>query len=157
MLCLADIQELWDLRELGFDVMVVKHNYSTKHQTKYLGQPNQDYERKNWSSLMLINCGNTPWRKITPEYVAKSSGKHLHRFEFLKDDRIGDLPKEWNWLALEYDFNPEAKLVHHTIGTPCWQPYSSLDPYADLWRREQQQMNYFQPWTPDDTLEVSDR
>src|SRR5687767_6404316 len=63
MLCRGDVEELWNLSELGTDVMVVKHQYSTKHPIKYLGQRNDDYERKNWSSLMLIECGNYPWRK----------------------------------------------------------------------------------------------
>lgn len=155
MVCCSDVEELWNLRETGCDVMVVKHNYSTKHPVKYLGQRNEDYERKNWSSLMLINCGNYPWRKVTPEYVSKSSGKHLHRFEFLKDDRIGDLPKEWNWLASEYDFNPQAKLVHWTIGIPPFYPRCD---YADLWRQEVRDMMHCDTTLDyDDSPRVSDR
>lgn len=158
MLCRGDIKELWDLREHDCDVMVVKHNYSTKHPTKYLGQRNEDYERKNWSSLMLINCGNYPWRKITPEYVSKATGSHLHRFQFLKDERIGDLPKEWNWLVGEYDLSLEAKLVHFTIGLPCWKQYSKWD-YAAEWRTEVQRMNHFESWEDsyDDSPVVSER
>ena len=158
MLCRADIAELWKLRETGFDVMVVQHNYSTKHPVKYLGQRNEDYERKNWSSLMLIDCGNHAWKKITPEYVSKATGKHLHRFEFLKDERIGDLPKEWNWLVGEYEHNPNAKLVHWTIGTPCWKQYKDWD-YADEWRAELKATTHHEPWvdTYDDTPLVSER
>jgi lipopolysaccharide biosynthesis glycosyltransferase len=158
MVCRADIRELWDMYEPGFDVMVVKHNYSTKHPTKYLGQRNEDYERKNWSSVMLMDCANYPMRKLTPEYVAKSTGRHLHRFEFLKDDRIGDLPKEWNWLVGEYGPNPEAKLVHFTIGTPCWPAYKTWD-YADEWRAELKKVNHYEPWEEsyDDTPLVSER
>jgi lipopolysaccharide biosynthesis glycosyltransferase len=157
MTCRADIAELWSLRDPHFDVMVVKHEYATKYSTKYLGQPNENYPAKNWSSVMLINCGNYPWRKITPEYVAKASGAHLHRFEFLKQDRIGELPKEWNWLSIEYEFSHEAKLIHHTLGTPCWKPYSYLDPYSVDWKTEHQAMNYFEPWNSDDSVRVSER
>ena len=159
MLCRADIKELWDLRESHYDVMVVKHEYSTKFRTKFLGQPNEDYPKKNWSSLCLVNAGNYPWRKITREYVNQAKPGHLHRFEFLKEDRVGDLPKEWNWLALEYEYNPKAKLVHHTIGLPCWKPYASLDPYADEWRAELKAMTHFEPWEDsyDDTVRVSER
>jgi hypothetical protein len=106
---------------------------------------------------MLINCGNYPWRKITPEYVAKAKGSHLHRFEFLKDERIGDIPKDWNWLSIEYEFSHEAKLIHHTLGTPCWKPYSYLDPYSVDGKTEYQAMNYFEPWNMDDSVRVSER
>jgi lipopolysaccharide biosynthesis glycosyltransferase len=156
MLCLGDIQELWNLRQPGFDVMVVKHEYGTRHPVKYLGQRNEDYLRKNWSSLMLINCGNYPWRKVTPEYVSKASGKHLHRFEFLKDERIGDLPAEWNFIVGELEPIPDVKIAHFSIGLPCWSPYKDW-PYAREWLKEREQMNYFQPWTPDESVMVSER
>lgn len=156
MLCRADVEELWGLRQTGCDVMVVKHNYQTKHPVKYLGQRNDDYPRKNWSSLMLIDCGNSVWRKVTPEYVSKASGAHLHRFEFLEDHRIGELPKEWNWLVSEYDYNRDAKIAHFTIGLPTWYPKAD---YSEEWRAELKAMTHFQPWqdTYDDTPTVSDR
>src|SRR5678809_759768 len=50
MLCRWDIEELWSQRDNHCDLMVVKHDYTTKHPTKFLGQPNEDYPRKNWSS-----------------------------------------------------------------------------------------------------------
>lgn len=159
MLCRADIAELWKLREPGFDVMVVMHDYTTKYPTKYLGQPNDDYPRKNQSSLMLVNAGNYPWRKITPEYIRNAKASHLHRFEFLKEDRIGELPKEWNWLVSEYEYNPSAKLAHFTVGLPCWKAYARCD-YADEWRAELKKVNHFQTWEAesyDDSPKVSAR
>ena len=45
---------------------------------------------------------------------------------------VGEIPKEWNWLVGEYDYNPDAKLVHFTIGTPCFTDYSRCD-YAEEW------------------------
>jgi hypothetical protein len=159
MLMRADIKELWDLRETGYDVMVAPHCYSTKHPVKFLGQPNDDYPRKNQSSLMLMYCGGYPWRKITPEYVKQATSSHLHRFEFLKEDRIGELPKEYNWLVSEYPYNPEAKLAHFTIGLPCWPSYKNCD-YADEWRQELRQVNHFQQWgveAYDDSPLVSER
>lgn len=160
MLCRENIQSLWDLQESGMDVMVVKHDYRTKFPVKYLGQRNEDYPCKNWSSVMLMNCGNSVWRR--PEYkeMLKGPAGLLHRFTFLEDERIGELPKEWNWLSLEYDYNPDAKLVHHTIGVPVWKPYSELDPYADEYRSELRAMNHFQAYEPvsyDDTPMVSER
>ena len=105
---------------------------------------------------MLINCANYPWKKITPDYVKKATGKHLHRFEFLKDERIGDLPKEWNWLVSEYEYNPEAKLAHFTIGIPPLYPKCD---YSDEWRAELKDTMHVEPWVDsyDDTVMVSER
>ncbi len=152
MLCRSDIQELFNLRESGLDVMVVKHNYSTKHHVKYLGQKNEDYPRKNWSSVMLMDCGNYPWRKITPEYVKKSTGAHLHRFEFLKEERIGELSSEWNWLVSERPYDPQAKIVHFTIGIPPFYPNCD---YASEWWNEMKSMTHHDHW--DQTALVSER
>ena len=53
MIVRDDIVKLWELREADKDVMVVKHNYETKMTTKYLGAKNENYPRKNWSSVIL--------------------------------------------------------------------------------------------------------
>lgn len=142
MLCRADISELPDLLESGCDLAVVHHTYSTKYPVKFLGQPNVDYPRKNDSSVIVFDCGNYPWRKFTPEYIARSSPADLHRFKDIKVDRIGDLPKEWNWLVGEYEFNPAAKVAHFTIGLPCWPEYRDWD-YADEWRAELAKVNHY--------------
>lgn len=133
MTCLADISELWDRRDPGYAVQVVKHDYKTRYPIKYRGQPNRDYPRKNWSSLILWNCGHASNGVLSPQYVDRASGAELHRFAWLKDDEIGGLPAEWNWLALEQDYNPNAKLVHHTIGIPL-DPLCRLDPWTKEWR-----------------------
>lgn len=156
MLCRADIQELWDLREPGYDVMCVQHSYSTKHPQKYLGAKNEDYPRKQWSALMLVNAGNFPWRRITPEYVRQAKPSHLHRFEFLKEDRIGHLPATWNFLVGEQDPVDDVKIAHFTVGTPCWKQYQSW-PFAKEWLKEREAMNYYEPWSPDETVKVSER
>ena len=48
------------------------------------------------------------------------------------DAEIGALPREWNWLTTEYPDNYEAKLLHYTLGTPCFEAYWSAD-MADEW------------------------
>jgi lipopolysaccharide biosynthesis glycosyltransferase len=135
MICLADILELWRLRDYSKAVMVVKHDYQTKQETKYLGAANRNYARKNWSSLMLWNCAHVGNRGLTPEYVRKHDGAHLHRFAWLEDYRIGEIPKEWNHLPIELEPNPEAKLVHYTLGTPCFSEYANCE-YAGEWHHE---------------------
>jgi lipopolysaccharide biosynthesis glycosyltransferase len=135
MIVRDDIAELWNLRDLGKDVMVVKHDYKTKMPVKYLGSKNEDYPRKNWSSVMIFNCNNFPTKKLTPAYIQKSTGAHLHRFEWTTDDRVGELPPEWNWLPDEYGPNPNAKLLHYTLGSPCFHEFATT-PMADEWHRE---------------------
>ena len=133
MICRTDIAEILQYAtDPSIAVSVVKHNYTTKHPVKYLGAKNEDYPRKNWSSVMLFNCGAWRNKDLTPEYIMKATGKQLHRFEWLKDELIGELPKEWNWLADEYEYNDSAKIVHFTIGTPCFKDYQTKS-YADEW------------------------
>jgi lipopolysaccharide biosynthesis glycosyltransferase len=132
MICQADLKELWDLRDESKAVLVVKHNYQTKNFKKYLGNINENYPRKNWSSLILWNCSHPKHKILTPEFVARETGKYLHRFSWLDDDDIGDLPLEWNWLAIEYPINLKAKIIHYTLGTPCFKEYAESD-MSDIW------------------------
>ena len=124
MVCSADIAELWALRDPTKAVQVVMHNYKTKANKKYLGNKNEDYPRKNWSSLILWNCSHPENKILTQEFIQKKPGSYLHRFSWLEDASIGSLPPEWNWLAIEYPANPRAKLIHYTLGTPCFRDYA---------------------------------
>jgi lipopolysaccharide biosynthesis glycosyltransferase len=135
MIVRGDITELWDLKDPYNDVMVVKHDYKTRMPVKYLGAKNEDYPRKNWSSVILWNCNSFPNRKLTPEFVQQSTGSFLHRFSWLDDARVGELPKEWNWLPDEYGENLDAKLLHYTLGTPCFQEFADT-PQGSEWHRE---------------------
>ena len=135
MIVRGDIAELWELRNAMLDVMVVKHDYKTRMPVKYLGSKNEVYPRKNWSSVILWNCNSFPNRKLTPEFVQQSTGSKLHRFTWLEDDRIGTLPPEWNWLPDEYGPNESAKLLHYTLGTPCFADFADT-PQGSEWHKE---------------------
>lgn len=143
MIVRGDIAELWDMQSMSKDVMVVKHDYKTKRREKYLGSVNEDYPRKNWSSVILWNCSTYPNRKLTPEFVQRSTGSFLHRFSWLEDDRIGELPPEWNWLPDEYGANSDAKLLHYTLGTPCFHEFADT-PQSEEWHRERIYTEYCQ-------------
>jgi lipopolysaccharide biosynthesis glycosyltransferase len=143
MIVRGDIAELWNLRDVYKDVQVVKHDYKTKMPVKYLGAKNEDYPRKNWSSVILWNCGSFPNRRLTPEFIQKSTGSELHRFTWLDDERVGELPKEWNWLPDEYGPNPDAKLLHYTLGTPCFHEFAGT-PQGDEWHKERILTEYCQ-------------
>jgi lipopolysaccharide biosynthesis glycosyltransferase len=132
MICNADIKELWNKRDDSKAVFVVKHDYETKQIIKYLGNKNENYPRKNWSSLVLWNCAHPKNRILTPEFIKKSTGAFLHRFSWLDDGDIGDIDKAWNWLAIEYPENTKAKLIHYTLGTPCFKEYSGTS-MSEMW------------------------
>jgi lipopolysaccharide biosynthesis glycosyltransferase len=135
MILRDDINELWNLRDETKAVMVVKHDYKTRMPVKYLGAKNEDYPRKNWSSVILWNCGHALNRQITPEFVQNATGAQLHRFTWLPDDQVGELPIEWNWLPDEFGENKNAKLLHYTLGTPCFNDFAT-SPMSDEWHRE---------------------
>jgi hypothetical protein len=134
MICRTDIAELWGLRDQHCAVMVAKHDYKTKFSRKYLGAKNEDYPKKNWSSLILWNCGHPANLVLSPFTVAKQPGSYLHRFEWLNEFDVGEIPLEWNWLAMEYEDNDTADLVHYTIGTPCFSDYQNCDMSAYWWQ-----------------------
>jgi lipopolysaccharide biosynthesis glycosyltransferase len=135
-----DIAKLWDLRsENSFNkaVAVVKHEYKTRQPRKYIGTPmeaqNDDYPRKNWSSVMLWNCGHSANMRLTPEVVRDSPGSFLHRFQWLADEQVGELPAEWNCLVGEQDTS-SAALLHYTAGVPGFTHYKNCDA-AENWHR----------------------
>jgi len=134
MVCADDIAKLWAMRS-DAAVSVVQHDYKTKAATKYLGQANKDYPRKNWSSVILWNCGHPANRVLTPQYVQQSTGSHLHRFGWIPDEQIAPLPFAWNWLADEYHHRDDVSLIHYTLGTPCFNEYRDCD-YSDMWHAE---------------------
>lgn len=132
MICLDDIKKLWDLRDSSKAVLVTKHDYQTKRKIKYLGNKNENYPRKNWSSLILWNCEHPANQLLTPEFIQDKPGSYLHRFSWLRDDEIGSIPLEWNWLAIEYPENQFAKIIHYTLGTPCFTEFKNSDS-AEIW------------------------
>ena len=132
MLMTADINELWRLRDDSYAVQVCKHDYEPKHNEKFLGQVQTKYEKKNWSSFMLLNCKKCT--TLTPDYIMKASGLELHQFKWLEsEDLIGDLPLEWNWLAGEYEDKLDVKCVHYTEGGPWFTEYVNCN-YSEEWR-----------------------
>jgi lipopolysaccharide biosynthesis glycosyltransferase len=141
MIVRSDITELWQWRHKQYDVQVVKHNYETCMTEKYLGSKNENYPRKNWSSVIIWNCESPANKRLTPEFVQRSTGAELHRFTWIKDEQIGDLPAEWNWLPDEYGPNINADLLHYTLGAPCFHDFATT-PMADEWHRERMLAEY---------------
>lgn len=134
MIVRGDIVELYDMLSIGHDVAVVKHDYTTRTKKKYLGNKNENYPRKNWSSVIVWDCSTFPNKKLTPEFVQQQPGSYLHRFSWLDDARIQELPREWNWLPDELGPNPDAKLLHWTLGSPCFPDFADTE-MSDVWKQ----------------------
>jgi len=133
MLLRTDLNELWKLRDDAKSVQVVKHDYTPKNQTKFLGATQYAYPRKNWSSVMLFNCAHNHCKRLTPDYINTADPLALHRFYWTHEDYIGGLSEGWNHLVGEYAKNPNAKNVHFTVGGPWFYEYSDVE-FAQEWR-----------------------
>lgn len=137
MLVRCDIYELLRFVKT-YDVACVKHDYVPRHSEKFLGNKNPAYPRKNWSSLMVFNCWTDAAKRLTPETVNSESGAWLHQMAWA--DTIAPMPAYYNFLAGEYEYEPLARIIHYTLGTPCFEEYKDCD-YADLWHAERELMN----------------
>ncbi|KAF5200903.1 Cdi-like protein [Thalictrum thalictroides] len=142
-LYLADIKELRDLIDDKFAIMCVQHDYTPKESTKMDGVVQTVYPRKNWSSMVIYNCGNQKNKILTPELVNSQTGAFLHRFSWLDDHEIGSIPFVWNFLVGhnqvdENDPNTMPKAIHYTTGGPWFEAWKNCD-FADLWLNEMEE------------------
>jgi len=143
MLCLGDVVELARYMTLANRwnqaVQVVKHDYTPNSETKFLSQTQTKYERKNWSSLMIFN--NALCHNLTPEAINTQPGLWLHRFNWTTDDKIGEIPKKWNYLVGESNQCPteEARMIHFTNGGPWFKEYENCE-FSGTWRSERDEL-----------------
>ena len=137
-LFLKDVTKIFKYADDKYAVMCCQHDYTPRAITKMLGKKQIPYKRKNWSSLMLINCGHPSVKKLDLSTVSEQSGKYLHQFEWLKPHEIGSIPRHWNWLVNWYKETDEDKpsALHFTEGGP-WIVDSE---YKDLWLKYKKQM-----------------
>ncbi len=135
MLCRVDIGDLQlpILADPGKAVYCCQHDYTPRSGAKFMGQTQTTYPKKNWSSLMAFDCSKC--LALTPEYVNTAPGLALHRFQWTDDASVGALPLAWNWLVGEYEPNPNAYILHYTLGGPWFDETNDCD-HADLWRAE---------------------
>jgi len=127
MLARGDITELWALRNEQYAVMCVQHEHVPSENVKFLGEVQSAYPKKNWSSLMLLNCSRCT--ALTPNYVNTASGLELHRFHWLAGDHeIGAVPEGWNHLVAVQDAAKaeNAPLLHWTLGGPWFKEQRTL-------------------------------
>lgn len=139
MLCLSDIQEIFNLDMKDYALRVVKHDHRPRNTVKMDGKIQTSYPRKNWSSMMLADCAKLRcWSK---EAVETRTGAWLHRFEPIPDALIGDIPAVWNVLD---EIHPDTKLVHYTEGGP-WFAEKADHPFGKIWFDYRDEMRAAKP------------
>ena len=127
MLARGDIAELWNVRNESFAVQCVQHEHIPGETVKFLGEVQSAYPKKNWSSLMLLNCSRCT--KLSLDYVNTATGLELHRFHWLEGDhQIGAVPDGWNHLvAVQNPAKAEAApLLHWTLGGPWFKAQRTM-------------------------------
>ena len=140
---IEDIKQLFDQADDKYAVMCAQHDYTPKEGIKMDGQTQTVYPRKNWSSVVLFNCGHPSNKKLTLDLVNNTdiSGAYLHRFSWLDDSQIGKISHEWNWLTDWYEEGTDGtpKALHYTEGGPWFENYRNC-PWHSTWKIELQEM-----------------
>ena len=135
VLCRYDIKNLWDLKDDKYAIMCIHHNHNPREDTKFLGEKQSSYPKKNWSSVMLMNCSRC--KALTPDYVNNASGLDLHRFNWLEsEDLVGEIDESWNYLVQvqSKEKSRKAKLLHWTLGGPWFSDQRiKNDPLTEEW------------------------
>jgi lipopolysaccharide biosynthesis glycosyltransferase len=138
---MLDPAEIMKYADEKYAVMVVKHDYTPPEGLKMDGQKQLPYPRKNWSSVILWNCGHPSNKKVTPDLVNTETGQYLHRFNWLKNEEIGELTHHWNWLVNHYhepkDGTPHV--IHYTEGGPWFENYKHCE-YGYHWEMIRNEM-----------------
>lgn len=127
-----DVSRVFACADPAYAVMVVQHEPMPEQGKKKRGHVQQAYPRKNWSSVILWNCGHLANRALTPEVLNGWPGRDLHAFRWLRDEQIGALPSRWNHLVGVSAPDPNPAIVHYTLGTPDVDGHDA-DAYADEW------------------------
>lgn len=128
----ANVLDLLAYADPTYAVCVVQHPALVEEGIKKGDQVQQAYPRKNWSSVILWNCGHPANQALTPEVLNTWPGRDLHRFGWLQDDQIGALPAAWNHLIGLTPPTPDVALAHFTLGVPTIHGHEN-DPFADEW------------------------
>lgn len=145
-LWLDDVAKLASLADDRYGAMCVHHDHRPTETTKMDGRPQTVFPRKNWSSLILYNCGHPATRRLTPSVANRETGAFLHRFQWLRDEEIGALAEGWNWLE-GWSPKPSTGLpmaIHYTRGGPWFDAWRNVD-YADLWMEEERRLEVLEP------------
>lgn len=132
-------------------IMVVKHNYEPKTNTKMANNIQYPYPRKNWSSFIAWNLGHEANASLDASVVNSADPSWLHQFQWLDEAEIGELPIDFNFLVGEYepldrdcttlikptDMTPTC--LHYTLGIGPFVP--PVQDYAALWEEKRKSLS----------------
>lgn len=123
----CDIVELLEYINDDIALSCVKHEYlNCQSNIKMDGLKQEWYPRKNWSSLMIFNCGHPEIQKLNINNVNSQSPSWLHRFTWCNDEFIGAIPKTYNYLVGYYNDEKNPKGLHYTDGGPWYKSYRNV-------------------------------
>lgn len=135
MLVRCNFMRVFESLDRSKAVYCVKHHHEPEPGVKMDGQVQTRYARKNWSSVMIFNCGHPANKALTPELVNTLPGRDLHRFCWLDDSEIGELNQSMNFLVGHTDPEVVPDVIHFTDGIPTMPGYENCD-YASEWFEE---------------------
>lgn len=125
----GDIGELFAAADHSHVVQCVHHNHVPAETSKIVGVVQQQYDRKNWSSVMLFP-GRVPY---TIEDVNLKDRDWLHQMRWADGRSIGELGEEWNWLE-GWSTHEDPKIVHFTRGTPDLPGWDKVHYGGEFWQ-----------------------
>lgn len=128
---------MWDPEVNNRAVYVVKQpEYVPASDTKFYGEQQLSFPRKNWSSFMLFNNSHPACKKLNPFSVSNQSPQWLHRFEWCSDHNIGGLAPDWNFLVGDHEFDDYyiPRGIHFTNGGPFNGVWGQ--DYEEIWLNE---------------------
>lgn len=135
-LFLDDVEKLIDIakEDPSKAAWVCKHpRYIPNSQIKMDNISQNDYDKKNWASLIVFNNSHKDCKTLTPEYLnTHPKGLDFHQLKWTSN--IGSIPLDWNCLDGYYHLeNPRA--IHYTDGGPWFNKYRNTF-YSHLWDKE---------------------
>lgn len=137
-----DIAALFALKDERYAVMCVQHPPMPESSEKKAGHIQTHYSRKNWSSVLLFNCGHPSNRALDLTLLNRWPGRDLHAFRWLQDAEVGDLPSRFNYLVnVTQPMPDQVSIAHFTMGTPDLEDHKS-DPFAEEWRAVARRAGY---------------
>lgn len=131
MVFMQDVKQMLEYADSSKAVIVVKHNHSGSGE-KMGGLKQTAYSRKNWSSVMLFNCDHPANQRLTLNDISTRPGRDLHRFYWLHDSEIGEMPAKFNWLVNVQDKPKDPVIAHFTLGGPWIKGWTGQD-NDDIW------------------------
>ena len=131
MMFKRDINTLLDEVDSSKALYCVQHNHQPTEAVKMDGVLQTSYNRKNWSSFMLMRP--SALTGMTPFVLNNWEGSRLHGLTWVDNEMIGALDPRWNHLVGYDDEVIDPYNVHFTLGTPDMSHYTASRFDGEWW------------------------